>query len=458
MRSVLLVCAVVVSGCAHAPLDVGRDPPPTSLTDLEISCEDAQHALAVDPDVAGEHPLDYYVRLALARNPEIQAMQRRVDAQLEAIPQVTALPDPMVSNVFWPIAANSPQTASGRMPYSLMVEQQFPWVGKLRLRGQVAELESRIALAELAETELKIAAAVKEACYEIGFYEQAIRFTKESEKNLQLYIKSAEKRYTVGQVSQQDVLRAQVELKRLEDQLITLRQQLRTAQVDLAKLLSVSPETDLRVVKEATLPPVPQRVEELYQVALGVRPELQGKLQAILRDQQLVALARLEYFPDVTLGVGWDSMTKEDALAPTADGKDNIGFKIGVNVPLWRRKLAAGVREARNRTGESTWMYAASRDEALRQIKRLTVQAHALEQQIELYRKHIVPDAKRTLDVSAADYTTGKVVVLQLLDNWNQWLNFQIQLERLEANLGQILAALERAVGRELAMVPENQP
>lgn len=456
MRSMVTVLLAGLGGCAHAPVFQAMDGRPAHVTASRLACQDSQEVLAVDPAVAGEHPLDYYVKLALSRNPEVQAMQRRVAARLEVIPQVTTLPDPMLSNVFWPIAENSPQTASGRMPYSLMVEQQFPWLGKLRLRGQVAELESQIALAESAETELRIIAAVKEAYYDIGFFEQAIRFTQESEKNLHLYIKSAEKRYALGQVSQQDVLRAHVELKKLEDQLITLRQQFRSAQADLAKLLSVSPETDLRTVKEGQLPAVPQQVEQLYQVALATRPELQGKLQAILRDQQHVELARLEYFPDVAVGVGWDRMTTADALSPVADGKDNIGFKIGVNVPLWQQKRAAGVREARSRKDESISMYAVSRDEAFRQIKRLTVQARALEQQIVLYRKDIIPKAEQTLNVSAVDYTTGKVDIQQVLENWNQLLNFRIQLERLQANLGQILAGLERAVGAQLARDPKQ--
>lgn len=58
---------------------------------------------------------------------------------------------------------------------------------------------------------------------------------------------------------------------------------------------------------------------------------------------------------------------------------------------------------------------------------------------------------------AALAYRVGKVDMLTLIDNWNQLLRFQIQLKRLEATLGQILASLERAVGAELARPTTDQ-
>jgi cobalt-zinc-cadmium efflux system outer membrane protein len=168
------------------------------------------------------------------------------------IPQVTALPDPTLSNTVWPSSSNSFQTAAGRQANSLTLAQQFPWFGKLRLRGAVAAAEARIALTQAAETQLKVIEAVKAAYYELYFNDQAIRITEESEKFLRDYIRAAEARYTVGQASQQDVLRAQVELRRLEDQLVQYRKQRGVAQADLAKLLAISPRADLMSFDDQT--------------------------------------------------------------------------------------------------------------------------------------------------------------------------------------------------------------
>ena len=459
-RSFVLLAAVLtlIGGCANPRKMVGGYPEaldhlrmPTAGYSPSASRADAQN-------MDGSHTLDYYVQVALKRNPEILAMESRVAGQAEVVPQVTALPDPVLSNTVWPGAPNSPQTASGRMSNNLMVAQQFPWFGKLRLRGEVADLETRIALTQLAETHLKITEAVKASYYEIHFNQEALRITNENERLLRDYIKFAEVRYTAGQTSQQDVLRSQVELNKLQDQLIQLNQQLRMSQADLAKLLSISPEADLKAVKDKDAPPVPDQVDRLYEAAIAARPELQGRLDAIRRDERMVELAKLQYYPDITVGVNWGAITTNDALAKTATGNDNVGLIVAMNLPVWHNKLSAGVRQNQNRTVESAKLYDAARDETFRQIKRYTIQAHSLEQQISLFRKDIIPRADQTLNVSAADYRTGKVVMLQLIDNWTQLLRFQIQLARLEAALAQTIASLERVVGTELTPLPMSRP
>jgi outer membrane protein, heavy metal efflux system len=352
---------------------------------------------------------------------------------------------------------NSLQTAAGRLPNTLMVSQRFPWLGRLRIRGEIADLETRIALTQLAETQLKVIESVKVSYYDLLFNQQALQITVENERLLRDYIKFAEVRYTAGQTSQQDVLRAQVELNKLRDQIIHLNQQLRLARADLAKQIAVSPEANLAAAGPEKIPPAPEQIDQLYRAAIAARPELQGRLDAIQRDERAVELARLEYFPDVTVGVNWGAITVNNALAKTATGNDNWGLMIGVNVPIWHNKLRAGVRESQNRTVESARLYDSARDETFRQIKRLTVQAQALQQQVNLYRKDIIPQAEQTLKVSAADYRVGKVVMLQLIDNWTQLLRFQIQAVRLEATLAQTLASLERAVGMRLTTDSEQK-
>ena len=160
----------------------------------------------------------------------------------------------------------------------------------------------------------------------------------------------------------------------------------------------------------------------------------------------------------MAVGVNWGAITADGALSKSATGNDTVGLIVAINLPVWHDKLSAGVRQTQNRTVESAKLYDAARDETFRQIKRFIIQAHALEQQITLFRKDIIPRADQTLKVSAADYRTGKVVMLQLIDNWTQLLRFQIQLARLEAALAQTLASLERVVGAEIAPQPANNP
>lgn len=405
----------------------------------------------------GSHPVDFYVQLALERNPEILATQRAVAAQAEVIPQVTALEDPMLVDSFQPILGNSLQTASGRIPNQLTISQKYPWFGKLRVRGEVAEQEAKIALTQLAQTQLKVIEEVKAAYYAVYFNEEAIQITLSSKKPLEDLVQLADAKNRAGG-SQQDVLRAELELYRLQDRLIQLERQLRVAQADLAELLHASPDIEPRTAEPLDLPSAPAEIDLLYDAAVRCRPELQERLHAIVRDQRRQELANLQYYPDVTLGAGWQAVTKDDALSLRANGHDNVAFTVGINLPIWQDKLRAGVREAEHRTVQSARHYDATRDETFRLIRRLIAQADALQQQIELFQGNIIPTARQTLDTSIGEYRVDKVDFEQIIDNWTALLELQIQLARLETTLGQVLASLERVVGCQLASLPQTEP
>ncbi len=79
--------------------------------------------------------------------------------------------------------------------------------------------------------------------------------------------------------------------------------------------------------------------------------------------------------------------------------------------------------------------------------KDLFARVHSQRELLRLMRDEIVPKADQTFEVSLQSYEVGEVSFLQLVDNWRQLLRFQIATHRLEAQLRQSLARLERTIG-----------
>jgi outer membrane protein, heavy metal efflux system len=447
----LLLLAVTFLGCASSPTE---DRAHHGLApSLHISSLSGEHDVAqaaymapLEPLPEGAHPLSFYVEAALSRNPEIQAADRRVAAQAEVVPQVTSLPDPILSDLNWPSDNQAPQTAAGRVTNSLFLAQQFPWFGKLRLRGEVAKLETRIALTQLAEKQLKVIEEVKLAYFDIYFDFRALQILDESARILQADFPKA----GVGKSAKLDIVRAQVELEKIEFQRVGFWQRLRQAQANLAKALATTPQADLRVADIPELPVVRQQLDQLYEMGLIARPELQGRIHAVTQDERLVELARLNYFPDVMVGFAWSDVTRKDALSKTANGEDSLGIAVGINLPVWQSKLRAGVREAENRTLENQRRYEAARDDMFRLIRQLTVQALAEKEQAELLRNELVPKARQALNLAVEGYRASTVDPVRVVDNWLQFTNLTLELARLESSIGKTMASLERVVGQQL--------
>ena len=151
--------------------------------------------------------------------------------------------------------------------------------------------------------ELATIEKVKRAYYELYFIQQATTVTKAEQQLLGEIRDVANARYTTGQASQQDVLRADLEISNVENELIRLRQQLESGRARLARVLHVAPQTRLLPLDQLPPEEVPRDLDWLQRQAVAARPELHARLAAIQRDQQAVELARLDYKPDVTLGM-----------------------------------------------------------------------------------------------------------------------------------------------------------
>lgn len=405
-------------------------------------------------DLAGPHTVDEYVVFALGQNPRIQAASKRVEASGNRIAQAASLEDPMLGVNGYPFSPYTLQTAGGSSTANIMASQKLPWMGKLDTRAGVAAAGTDVARAELLAIELEVVEQVKKSYYSLAYVQQTIHTTEHSRDLMLELSEIAEIRYTTGQVSQQDVLRAQVEVSNLESELIQLRQQLQSDRARLAQLLHVSPETPLEASEEWSDQEIPDNIARLYDQAITARPELRAQLAAIRRDRRKVELARLQYYPDVTLSTMWGGMTTSQALSPVADGVSMFNIGAQVNVPLYRKKLQAGVREAEADAVASARDYDELKDRTQADIKDLFTQALAQRDLVELFGKEIIPKSEQTLEVSLEAYRVGQTDFLQLVDNWRQLLKFRVMLSQQESQLRQTISTLERVVGGAIPIEP----
>jgi outer membrane protein TolC len=427
---------------AQAP-SVAASQENTAALPTEQSVIEAQASETVR---AGQ-PVDYFVSTALARHPKILAARQRVAAASNVIPQVKALPDPTFNNTFWPLQDNALQTAGGRVGNQMSVKQVVPFPEKLKAKAVIASREVQIARTEVDAIEREIAESVKLAYYELWFATRAIAIIEETKALVADLTNVAEARYRSGG-SQQDVLRAQLENDRLDDQLVRLHRQKQLAQAELATLLqqpvTLLPETDNNLGFKDT----PTQIDALIARAEQCNPKLRGLAWEIQRDRGKERLACLQQYPDFNVGLNWGIISDgQNVISPVANGNDNLSFSFGTTLPIWRDKINSGIREAAHRRSSTTRRLEAERDELNGKIRRLIVQADALVQQRDIYEGRIIPRTEDTLKLSIADYRGKRTDFFTLIETYRELLMFETQLARIDATLASTLAQLDRAVG-----------
>lgn len=411
-------------------------PEPTSLLDRRVPptlAELTSGPVAVEPVVA----------FALANNPEIQAACFNARALASRVPQVTTLPDPQLMTL---IFLESIQTAAGPQELSLSLSQQFPWFGKLALRGDVASREAAAAFCRVVVEELRVMEQVQRQYYAIYFFDRAIETTRALERPLKDIVESARTRYeTAVGGGLESVLQAQVELSNLQARLIELRQQKDEAQARLAGLLHLPPYVKIETLESIQLESVAE-AENLVGLVSQCQPELNARRQEIARDQASVALARRQYYPDVMMTFNWYAIS-EPGLSPVANGEDAFALGVGANLPIYRKRLDAAVREAQFRAAQSTQRYAAAVDQYSSEVLALYNQFVQHQEVLDLLEKEIIPRAEQTLELSVEGYRVGRVTFQQMIANYQALLNFRIQRYQRQMLREQTVASLQRAVG-----------
>lgn len=468
-RGCVLWCVVVLAGCrAGRP----RDGEFVGLTEVGMRrlAAKQRHAaaghgkpmtLAIDTttlarvsSLEGPHPVEDYVQVALGQNPDILAARKRIESLAFQVPVARSLPDPSVTTVAQPAPV---QTAAGEFQFILNANQKFPWMGKRDARASLAEAEAGVARAELAAVELETVANVKKAYYELAYVERAMAIT-DAEQTLLTQLRGvADTRYQTGQTSQQDVLRADLEISGIENSLIDLRQRRTSERARLARLLHVSPDTELEPLAELPVGHLPADLVSLRARAVSARPQLHAALTQNTRERRAIDLARLDYKPDVTLGFAWIDVA-DAGLAASSNGQDALLLTAGMNLPIYRKRLDSSVRSAEAAAVASAQRYDSLRDATLEEVTELFAQAESHAEMLTLFTDDILPKAEQTLEVSSEAYAVGDVDFLQLLDNWRQLLRYELGRERLEADLRQTLADLEQAVGGWGELQPAVKP
>ena len=140
-------------------------------------------------------------------------------------------------------------------------------------------------------------------------------------------------------------------------------------------------------------------------------------------------------------------MAKYDAFMPE-EMRPQLG--MDVNVPLRQARRDAAVREAADRVCQRRAEYQDRLDQARYEVQAGLERAAQGRRVIRQYEEKILPLAERSLESAQANYTSGKLDFLRLLDAQRQLYAQREMYYQSIADYHRRLAELERAVGEPL--------
>ncbi len=405
--------------------------------------------------LSASSPADAYVRYALYNNPRVESAYQRWRGASERLPQVRALPDPRLTFGFF---LDEVETRTGAQQARIGIQQRFPWAGTLEAREDAAAKGAIAAWHRFEAVRLEVAERVIVGLHDLAELDSTLAISRSNLDLLRSFEEVLRARYKVGAGSHPELLRVQVELGQLEDRIEHLAAMRGSFVASLNAELNRPASTQI-----PQLTRLPGRVASidavgLAEIAVRSNPVLLALDEQIKQQRSFEQVAYKDGMPDLTVGI--DTILTDEAAASSVSesGDDPIFLSFGINVPLWREKYNAGVREAIARRLAVTSERADMSNRIAAQIQRAWFEHTDADRRVRLYERTLIPKAQESLRASLGGFRTGTTSFFDLLDTERTLLEFEIEAARSRADRGKALAQLNTLVGESVPTVAETLP
>ena len=368
------------------------------------------------PNLTTNSPLADFLTYAMLNQPQIEAAYFDWAASVENVTVARSLPDPQLT-----FQADIENIVSSVMP-GLM--QNFPGPGKLRAQARAASVDSRSKYFTFESTVLQAAYAVKQGYYRLWFLDEKIRVDREMLRLLAELERIAQAQNEVGQVTLQDVYRAQIEEDRLKTELANLEDSRHPLQAQFKAALGLTREQPVPSLPghfEATTLDLPP--EQILDTAFARNPQLKAMEAEVRQAQASLDLAYKAKVPDFSLGLMADVKMSPVLYRPLATA----------TLPIWRDKIAAEIAAAQAGKRAAQARLTAGQINLTVDFAGKSFDYREVNRNLDLLQGRLIPKAQQSLEIARAAYLSGKTEFFNLIDTERTLLEFR--LSEIEARI-----------------------
>ncbi len=362
---------------------------------------------------------------------------------MEQIPQAAALDDPQLTFSYFVREETKHSDSPREQDYTIM--QMFPWFGKLEARTDAAAAGAKAAYHRYETAKVKLVYQTSSVFHEFAYLAKAVDIAKDNLELMKRFEQVARGKYRTSEGSHPDVIRAQIELATMEDDLVSMTRMRKPIIAQLNAVMNHSTDRDLPWPKQGEFKAVEVKADIIAAQIRSANPQLAAMAQQILASRKMEDLAKKRYWPDVGLGIEIDNMPNNGS------GMQNpIMAMVTINLPIWVDSYAAGVRQAQAEASMARREKQQAEFDLVAGAEQVMFDLDDNLRKIRLYENVLIPKAKEMIDVSEQAYRTNMIDFMSLLDAQQKLLKYQLTHQRAMANYRQRQAELEMLTGQYL--------
>jgi outer membrane protein TolC len=377
-------------------------------------------------DVALAPSLKSLEAVLLERSPTLAAQEALTHASGAAVGPASALPDPTFEFMLQDVGFPDMTIGDAEMSMATFeVRQDLLFPGKRKARKNAAMAETRVRSLERDRFRRKLLADLRTLYARLYAADRESRSLQAARELLAVLNESVAMRYSAGETDQEAVLKAQLQGFRILERLETVQAKRKVLVAGLNGLLDLPADAPFGEVAE--LPPAALPPDALEHRAESASPEvLVGTAELETVEKQLLA-ARMEAWPNLSLGGGAGYREKLDPLAI---------FRLGVEIPFWRKsKVQAGISMREHERQAAHQTLRESQAKARAALAGSLARMEGASRQVKLYEEAILPQSRAALDAARASYATGQGTFSTVIEDFDLWLEARVRLAQRQTEV-----------------------
>lgn len=440
-------------------------------------------SLLILSGLSAQENLDTLLRIALENNPGLNAKFNKYRADLQKVPQAGSLPDPDVSFGYF---INPMELISGNQVAQIQVMQMFPWFGTLKASKDEASLMALSSLELFNAEKQEISYSIRINYYQLYLnkkqtlvYDTSLVLLKSIEQLLLVKLKSINientKRSSDNQMlnkpvqmnssmgmnaNQQqksqagnapmnnaemggsssvlaDLIRVQVEIKELEDNMAFLKNQKLILLAQLNTLLNRDKATEIFIPDEIEIPEFDFENQALFDSIKAVHPMLKMNRAEIEAYKKQQVMNRKMSYPMVGIGLNYSVINKSEMSASEMNGKDMFMPMVNLKLPIYRKKYKASIKEAEYLENSATDELTNKGNMLNMQLSEYQIAMRESKRSLNLYRD-IISLTQKSFDIMLVQYSSSGADFDAIIRLQRQLLDYRLNM--IKARVEQLTA------------------
>jgi hypothetical protein len=395
--------------------------------------------------------LEKLFEYAIRNNPELKAMQLKIQSGEKLADEKTYLPDPMLE-------IETDDVMSDFMRVGMInfyVSQMFMFPGKLKLDGEMIKNENTMMDYEKRNMASEMFNMIKMNYIDLYYNEKLMKLNHDKQLLIKNILTAAEIKYSSGRGMQMEVFKAQLEQSKLknEETILKLRKKnyltsltviTKTIFTDTTLFSFTSVEDRLKkypLVLEDTI----EGYERIISYAFNHRADVKVLESKLAVHRTGLELSKLNRFPDFSLKLGYKILPFEE--------KNAFSFMVGFTLPFapWTSgKYSSSIEKNSLMIKTVTEELEAKKNTIREEITNLINNMKTAHETMKYYKDVMIPQAENSYKSTSYTYESGMTGIIDILDSYKMYFEARSMYLESENMYLKMLADLEKAAGLNL--------